>query len=73
MNSVYLVQHVHTIDEDEENVKTIGIYSTRQIAQEAIARISLQEGFRDALDGFHVDKYKLDEDNWSEGYVTIYS
>ena len=33
---------------------------------------SLQfEGFRDYPDCFLVDEYKVDEDAWSEGFVTV--
>ena len=72
MNTVYVVEHLHIIDDDEENVKMIGVYSTEQLAQEAVERLRLQPGFCDAQDGFNIDRYKLDEDNWTEGYVTIY-
>jgi hypothetical protein len=71
MNAIYVVQHVHTINSDEEDVKMIGVYSTEQLAQEAIARLLLQPGFRDVPDGFHIDLYRLNEDNWTEGYDTV--
>lgn len=70
MEDVYVLQHVHRLDEDDENVKMIGVYSSEERAQEAVARMSKQPGFRDATDGFCIDRYSLDQDHWAEGYVT---
>lgn len=68
---VFVVQHVHEIDEDNEDVKLIGVYSSEQAANAAVARLSLQPGFRETTSGFHVDRYKVDQDHWTEGFVTI--
>jgi hypothetical protein len=52
---VFLVQHVHTLDDDEEeDVKTIGIYSTREAARQAVERLRLRPGFRDAPAAFQL-------------------
>jgi len=74
MNShvdLFVVQHLHFLDGGEENVKFIGVYSTRDAAQAAVDRLKLKPGFRDTPDGFSIDPYTLDEDNWTEGYVTL--
>lgn len=68
---VFLLQHVHELDDGEESIKTIGIYSTHENAQKAIERLRLQPGFHDAPEGFSIDPYLLDEDNWVEGYITV--
>lgn len=70
MDHVFIVQHIHLIDELED-IKIIGIYSSEKKAKLAIKRFSIMPGFRDSIDGFHIDKYKLDADNWVEGYVTV--
>ncbi|MBK6895079.1 MAG: hypothetical protein IPH06_00615 [Alphaproteobacteria bacterium] len=57
---VYLVEHLHVIDEDNENVKIIGIYSSQKLADEAIGRVRQKEGFKDSPDGFSIDPYKMD-------------
>jgi len=64
---VFVVQHVHVLAADEEDVKLIGVYSTRDAAQKAIDRLKSQPGFRDTPTGFSIDAYTLDEDNWAEG------
>lgn len=38
MDAVYVVQHVHIINDDEEEVKMIGVYST-ELAQAAVLRL----------------------------------
>lgn len=68
--NVYLVSHVHVIEDGEEDVKLIGIYSSMLKAEEAVERLKLKTGFKDAKKGFSIDKYLLDIDNWTEGYIT---
>jgi hypothetical protein len=69
---VYALHHVHEIDTDNEDVKLIGVYSTEDEAKTAIERLSGQPGFCETPQGFHIDRYTLDRDNWTEGYVTMY-
>ena len=68
--NVFVLQHVHELDEDREDVKFIGVYATEEGAQAAVKRLSFQPGFRDTPDGFHVERYQVDEDHWTEGFVT---
>ena len=68
---VFVVQHVHELKEDDEDVKLIGVYSTEESARAAVARLSLQPGFRESASGFHVDRYTVDKDHWAEGFVTV--
>jgi hypothetical protein len=68
---VFVVQHVHEIKEDDEDVKLIGVYSTEESARAAVARLSLQPGFRESASGFHVDRYIVDKDHWAEGFITV--
>jgi hypothetical protein len=72
MTNVYVVQHVHVLDEDEEDTKMIGVYETEQLAQAAVERLRLQPGFCDTPDGFHIGRYELNQDHWTEGYITVY-
>ncbi|MCP4118749.1 MAG: hypothetical protein GY737_25815 [Desulfobacteraceae bacterium] len=70
MECLFIVQHAHKFDDGTEDVKLIGVYRSRENAEKAISRLSNQPGFRDAQDGFFIDKYELDKDQWTEGYVT---
>ena len=66
-----MLQHVHSIDDGTEDVKFIGVYSARATAQAAIARLSQAPGFSEVPDGFHIDEYQVDKDQWVEGYSTV--
>ena len=68
MKSAFVVQHLRKKDEDNEDVKMIGIFSNRENANIAIQKLKLQPGFRDHLDGFSIDEYELDKAEWSEGF-----
>ena len=68
---VYIVQHVDDRADDDEDVKLIGIYPTEEDARAAIARLVVQPGFRDVPNGFHVDRYTVGEDHWTEGFMIV--
>jgi hypothetical protein len=59
------------MDDGTEDVKFIGVYSSRENAEAAIARLSRAPGFLDAPDGFYIDEYHVDQDQWVEGYSTV--
>jgi hypothetical protein len=68
---VFLVHHVHVHDEGDEDVKLIGVYSTRENAEQAMVRAGKLPGFCDAPEGFSIDQHRVNEDNWTDGYVTV--
>ena len=47
MNSVFVLEHLHLLNGDEEDVKMLGVYSTREKALEAVERFKQLSGFRD--------------------------
>ncbi|GAA1240978.1 hypothetical protein [Oryzihumus leptocrescens] len=59
------------IDEEFDNVKVIGVYSDEQSVAAAIGRARSREGFRDEPDCFMPDPYTLDQDNWTDGFVSL--
>lgn len=69
MASVFVLQHVHSREGGVEDVKFIGVYSSREKADSAAARLRRQPGFVDVPDGFSIDEYRIDQDHWVEGYV----
>lgn len=71
MASVFVVQHVHAREGGVEDIKFIGVYSSRENADAAVARLSRVPGFSDAPDGFSIDEHQLDQDHWAEGYVAV--
>ncbi|MGJ1228873.1 DUF7336 domain-containing protein [Sphingobacterium siyangense] len=72
MEHVFLLWHTH-FDESldgGEDVKLIGVYSTKELAENALVRMSKVEGFRDRTAGFEISEYKIDKDNWTSGFIT---
>ena len=70
MQYVYLLQHVVTRG-IEDVIKTIGIYSSSEMAQKAIDRMKQKPGFRDPEGEFSIDSYEIDMDHWAEGFGPI--
>lgn len=68
---VFILHHVHTFDDGDEDVKLIGIYSSHEAATAASERLQQQPGFCDMPERFTIDRYSLDVDHWIEGYVTV--
>ena len=74
--NVFLLWHFSPTDEDG---KLIGVYSSRVNALAAVQRAAEQSGFRDHPDivedtddlGFFLDEQTLDEDDWTEGFITV--
>ena len=59
-------------EESGDDVKRVGIYSSRELAQERMAHARVLPGFRDEPDCFYIEEAALDEDEWTTGYVTAY-
>lgn len=71
MTSVFVLQHMREGEDGNDDVKFIGVYSSRDKADAAVMRLGRLPGFTDAPDGFHVDEYHVDQDHWVEGFVTV--
>lgn len=72
MESVFLLWHVHGFrDSKDAYEKVIGVYRTEEDARSAIVRLATKPGFREAPDGFHISKYELNKDHWTEGYKVM--
>lgn len=68
---VYLIHHtsINRDNDDDENVKLIGVFSSKKNAIEAIEKLKLQPGFKDEIDNFSTDEYTVNEICWSEGFI----
>jgi hypothetical protein len=73
MGKVFLLQHSYEIyiqGVSKEQTKILGIYSTKEKAEEVIQRYKSIVGFnRFPITCFYVDDYDLDKDHWTEGFV----
>lgn len=79
---VFLLQHLHVHSDGDEDVKVIGVYSSREEALAAVGRKSLYPGFcecpklidplvDDDKCGFYIDAVTVDKDQWSDGFVAV--
>ena len=58
-------------DECRDDMKLIGIYSSERLAKEAISRTQVRRGFSEEPRCFLVQEHVVDEDNWTDGFVTV--
>jgi hypothetical protein len=68
VTTVYLLWHGGS--EAADDPLLIGVYSSFEKAREAQARSVVLEGFRDWPDRFEIVDRELDQDGWTEGFVT---
>ena len=47
MTRVFVLEHLHLLNGDEEDVKKLGVYSSRESALAAVERFRKLPGFRD--------------------------
>jgi len=72
MPSMFLLQHSYARrEEDEDEVKVIGIYSSRREAETTIERYRGLPGFREYPDCFYIDEYEIDRNYWEEGFIVV--
>ena len=82
---LYIVEHLHILYDDVEDIKFLGVFSTKENAEKAIQILSKQPGFKDfpklidnndiendVIEGFYIIKVVVDEiAEWKEGFTTV--
>jgi hypothetical protein len=58
-------------EEDGDDIKTLGVYSSERAAHARIERARSLPGFASEPDCFLITRYVLDEDDWTEGFITM--
>lgn len=81
---VYVVWHTHQIrpratdhaysdgDVLEEDLKELGVFSSRAKADAWVLRMKAAPGFKEQPDNFTIDQYVLDEDSWPDGPERVF-
>lgn len=67
MSKVYLLQHSYE-QNDIEETKIIGIFSSKEKALEVIERYKILSGFKEYPNDFYIDEYQIDKNHWEEGF-----
>lgn len=69
---VYFLQHAYIPSgdeiEDDEEVKDLGVYSSREAAELAVERYKQKRGFRSYRHDFHIDRCALNYGSWETGF-----
>jgi hypothetical protein len=68
LSPYFIVTHVYDVPGGLRELKFIGVYSTREEADSAIARARTRPGFADHPGDFIVMPFELDQDYESEGF-----
>jgi len=80
-----MVEHLHILYDDVEDIKFLEVFSTKEKAEKAIQILSKQPGFKDfpkiiddndiendVIEGFYIIKVVVDEiAEWKEGFTTV--
>jgi hypothetical protein len=67
----FLLWHVRELPEDEEDEKLLGVFSNALKAEHARDKAMGLPGFSDHPDGFRISEYRIDETQWTEGFVAV--
>ena len=65
---VYLLQHSYELENGCDETKVLGIFSSQQMAEEAVRSYRQLPGFRDKKADFCIDKYEVNKKYWGDGY-----
>ncbi|HZP99580.1 MAG TPA: hypothetical protein VFB13_08590 [Reyranella sp.] len=70
---------IHVLSHDQYDIgapdyeKWVGVYSSRERAEQALARLRNKPGFRERPEAWEILEWELDKDHgWRDGYATIY-
>ncbi|MFE7798670.1 hypothetical protein [Nocardia sp. NPDC057440] len=70
MRDIFVLDHWYELDNGAEIVRTLGMYSTESKAEQAAEHMKDLPGFRDRPDSFHIERYTIGKDHWTEGFFT---
>lgn len=70
MTDAYMLWHIHDLG-DEEDWKFVGVYSSQAQVDAARERVSQLPGFCETPKDFKVERVGVDEDQWTEGFVSV--
>lgn len=71
MESVWMLHHVHEFEDGHEDVKLIGLYTSMDLAQNALDKVKDKPGFKELPDGFEISECRLNQLEWPEGFITL--
>jgi hypothetical protein len=61
----FVVQHTNP---ETDDIKLVGMFDERKLAEQAISTLSDKPGFSNLTDRFHVDEISLNKISWQDGF-----
>jgi hypothetical protein len=70
---VYILWHASRPNPDAEDEESLllGVYSSEDLARDRIRRCRDNPGFSEHPDGFIIDPYEVDKDQWTSGFISV--
>ncbi|KQT01806.1 MULTISPECIES: hypothetical protein [unclassified Rhizobium] len=68
MSDLYSVDHIYRNEFGEVQSKDVGVFSSKEQADAAVASVMDMPGFCDHTSGFIVEKVIIDKVFWEEGF-----
>ena len=69
IKNVYILFHINKLN--DEDSKIVEVYSSKVNAQKAKKKMKTLPGFKDSPNSFILDKYELDKEYWTDGFITV--
>lgn len=66
MKTVFLLWHTQDLPDGGEDAKLLGVYSSRQLAEQKIEQKYRNLAGLNADGDFVIDEYEVDQDDWDE-------
>jgi hypothetical protein len=66
--SIYLLSHDYETPTSLDNGILLGIYHSEADARKSKEELATQPGFDQFPNGFHIDRYQINEDHWTDGF-----
>jgi hypothetical protein len=67
----FVLHHTREDEDGYENVKLIGVYSSKERAERVVESYRGLPGFAEYPEGFSISAYEIDKDHWTEGFVDL--
>lgn len=68
LDCVFPVHHIYTIHTYLDDERTIGIFMSKEKAEEVVSQLKLKQGFKERPDDFVICKLELNHLHWSSGF-----
>lgn len=70
LKKVYNLEHFYEDENEIEYLTDLGVYSTKEKAEEALKKFKGHPKFKNHQDGFIIIDYKIDLALWEGGFFT---